>query len=236
MSKEDLLNKYFEQTLTDEEKIRFEQFLKEDMEFQEEFNFQKDVKLALTLNERSELKAKLKSHHSKKSSFKRQWKISIATAAAVVLCFGIYSIFNSNPSAEQLFSQYYETYPNTVLPIVRDASSDQNIKQQAFEAYENKNYQKAIELFSNIYTSEGDEYALFYKAMSMIESNHDLENAKTILKDTQWTIEFKEKSLWYLGMVYLKQQQTEQAKTTLQKLSALGDYRKVQVEDLIKKL
>lgn len=235
MNKEDLLNKYFEQTLTDKEKILFEQLLEEDADFQEEFNFQNDVKLAMTLNEREKLKAQLKTHHSNAVS-KWSWKYSIAMAAAVVLCFGLYSIFDSNPNPQQLFSQYYETYPNTISPIVRDANADSNLKQQAFEAYENKNFHKAENLFAELYATQGEEYALFYQIMSMMELNNDLDRAKSMLIETEWSEEFKEKSLWYLSMIHLKQNQKHKAKETLQQLNEIGDYRQKQVQELIKKL
>jgi len=52
MENEALLNKYFEQRLSEEEKVLFDSLLQNDSEFAKEVAYQKNVKKAITLNER----------------------------------------------------------------------------------------------------------------------------------------------------------------------------------------
>lgn len=235
MDKEYLLNGYFENSLTEDEKIAFQNLLESDATFLEEFNFRKNLKTAITRNNRSELKEKLKQHENKtnKPIFQLNWKY--AAAVVLILSFGTYFLVNDFQNQESLYAVYYETYPNTISPVVRAEPTDGTLEERAFQAYENKKYKEAVILFSELYDSIQKEYAVFYKAISLIEIDDDMQAIET-LKLTDWSEEYKAKSLWYLAMVYLKQDNKSQAKITLEELMNQGNYRQEEVKELLGKL
>src|SRR5690606_35887103 len=103
-------------------------------------------------------------------------------------------------------------------------------------AYENDEHEQAIELFSSIYETTHAEYALFYKAMSILEKGEATQQAIRILQNTEWSDDYKDKSLWYLALAYLKQDNKPKAKLVLEKLKNESDYRSQQVSELLGKL
>lgn len=237
MDKEHLITSYFENSQTEEERLLMEELLKSDAEFLEEFTFRKNLKLAFQRNQRIELKEKLRIHESQKQvkpTIQLNWKY--VAAAILILGFGTYFMMNSLQNSEDLYSQYYETYPNLVAPVVRGDNQDANLETKAFQAYENKEFKQAVALFSDLYKTNQKEYALFYQAMSYLEIEGQTQEAVSLLKNTDWSKEFKEKSLWYLALAQLKIQNTEEAKKSLQSLQDLGNYRQDQVKQLLDQL
>src|SRR5690606_29346091 len=103
--------------------------------------------------------------------------------------------------------------------------AEDSLETKAFQAYENKNMDKAIDLFSNIYKLNQSEYALFYKAMSILEKDEATQEAIRILQNTEWSDEYKDNSLWYLALAYLKQDNKAKAKLILEKLKNESNYR-----------
>ena len=87
----ELIDKYFENTLSNADKIAFENSLTTNQEFREEFEFQNKTQKAIHLNERNELKLTLKQIEANQS--KSDLKIIKKTiwpfvAAAMILILG----------------------------------------------------------------------------------------------------------------------------------------------------
>lgn len=215
MDNESLINSYFEGTLNPQEKVRFEQLMVTDASFAKEVAFQKQLKAAITLEERSNLKSTLKNLEKKpKSNSSRSW---LYIAAGLLVLIGIsFFFFNQNPTNEELYATYFEPYPNTVAPIVR-SSSQQDSKQNAFASYENGDYKNASKLFGELGSTTQEEYAFFYNAISLMMLNED-QDASRILESTSWSDEYRGKADWYLSLSYIKQNQNEKAKTLLQSI------------------
>lgn len=232
MKKNDYIEKYFEGTLTPEEAISFNKQLEEDVEFAASFEYEKNVKKALTLNERKALKQKLQSFEKPKKSFKWMY-----VAASTVILLGLFtwnSLFTTN--YDSLYSEYYQTYPNTVSPTVRGENTD-NIKTNAFYAYDSGDYRKAVDLFSEIYAKDGDDYAIFYKGLSYME----LEKYKEALdvfelhdynKENAFTPFFR----WYKALLYIKFKNKSEAITLLEKLAETDNPQKEAATRLLKEL
>ena len=81
------------------------------------------------------------------------------------------------------------------------SSSQNDFKDDAFSAYKSGNYEKASELFSTLSHQTEEKYALFYNAMSLMMTDQ-IEQATFILTDTEWSVEYNEKSDWYLALCY----------------------------------
>jgi FimV-like protein len=235
MDKEQLLERYFEHQLSEEEHKILQIYLDTDADFAEEFAFQKNVKQAITLNERAELKQKLQSFESAKSTKKWISKWSVAASIAVVLGAG-YWFMNQSPDSVELYDQYYQSYPNVVAPTVRGESTT-DLKSQAFYEYDSGNYQKSYELFSQLYANDKDDYALFYSSLSLIELDKPQEaialmNQFDTNKNNGFTPYFK----WYKALSYLKVGEKEKATELLQSLSESQNPQQEQAQKLLKEL
>ncbi len=231
MSNDELIQKYFEGRLSLTERTTFDALLS-DIEFAAEVRFQENLKKAITAQERKKLKVKLQSFESKKSTFPK-W---LAYAASILIIVGItYWIYILNPSNDKLYSQYFETYPNVVEPIIRNNDGETTIRLQAFEAYENGAYEKSAELFNGIVESSGDEPARFYLALSLMNLE-DLSEASEILSQTTWSPKFSDKALWYLALCQLKLGNIPESKSTLRIIAESGGYQSKEAAELLNKL
>jgi len=213
MSNIDLIEKYFENSLTPKEQITFNDLLQNDEEFKKEFIFHKDLKKVIAINRREELKQDLqqfeKDFQEKSSGNFLFNKWLIAASITLLLGLGIWFVSNTYfPSNEQLYVQNFEPYRNIVQPIVRGESS-KTIEYSAFVAYENKNYHKAINLFNSV-NNPNDNYIQFYKAMCLLSLNKSDDAIPVLLliamdnKQGSSSKNFTEMANWYLALAYLK--------------------------------
>lgn len=232
MDKEELLERYFERQLSVDEQKIFQNYLDSDASFAEEFSFQKNVKQAITLNERTELKQKLQSfEHSKKAkSSSLKWLVA---ASIVILLGGGFWFINQSPNTIDLYNEYYQSYPNVVAPTVRGENKT-DLKSMAFYEYDSRNYQKAYELFSNLYVTNKEDYALFYSSLSLIELDKPKEaialmDAFDLNKNNRFTPFFK----WYKSLSYLKIGEKEKAIELLQSLSENQNPQQAQARKLL---
>lgn len=219
MENDTLITKYFEQQLSEEEKLLFESLLQNDAEFAKEVAYQKNVKKAITLNEREALKQTLQSFESNKKQPKKTYQFW-AIAAVFLLFFGGLAWFQFiQDSPKKLYQEYYQSYPNVVAPVVR-GEGERNLKSDAFYEYDSGNYEKSLELFSKIYSEEAVDYALFYQAMSLMELNRYEE---AIILFDQFKLSdnnsFSPFVKWYKALSYLKLNQKEKAVPLLNELA-----------------
>ncbi len=234
MDNENLINGYFEGTLTPQEKLLFDDLLKGDSEFSEQVAFNEMTKAAITLEKRKELKAKLQKFEQESTPAKksRTW-LYIAASAVILLGISLFFI-DQDPSTNKLYAQYFEPYPNTVAPIVR-SDSQRDLKSDAFAAYESENYQKATKLFSQLVSEKNEEFAVFYNAMSLMKLNRIAE-ASELLENTDWSKTYNDKALWYLSLCKLKENKIPETKRLLQKLITEDGFKNKEAKSLISKL
>ncbi|TYB72494.1 hypothetical protein ES676_11025 [Bizionia saleffrena] len=240
MKKEELLNGYFSHSLTPNQEQLFESLLAEDAEFKAQFEFEKNLKLAIKETESERLKTKLKTLETeiktrKESDEKTQW-FNWKIAAAVLLFmsaswFGYDAFFGVN--TVELYATNYVTHPNTVFPITRSDTIN-SIERQAFVAYEAQDFDMALTNFNTIKNPE--EYILFYKAQTYLELG-DLEKAKGLLnKNTTEASSFIGESHWYLALIYLKQNDIVRAKKELKLVLRQQNYKRQEAKKLLNKL
>lgn len=239
MNKESLLTRYFEGTLTEEEKVLLSEKLQTDPDFKAEFEFQKNVKAAIKLEERKNLKAKLNALENNRKPQKTKgspvrW-ISIAASFLVFVSVG-YWLFMSQNSNDSLYKNYYETFPNVEAPVVRGSVSD-DIKSKAFYAYDSKQYEEALRLFSEIYEKDKDDYALFYKGLALMELEQFPEAVKVFEGyQTKPNSAFNSYVKWYLALSYLKTNETEKSKSLVNELIKSENPFQSQAKELLRDL
>lgn len=224
---------YFENSFSDESQQQFDFLLKTDPSFVEEIDFQKKVKKAITLNERSALKKKLQSFEP---TIAKSFKIWYAAASILlVFGFGFYYLQNAS-SSENLYDAYYQSYPNVVAPTVRSQNNEDE-KSTAFFEYDGGNYEKSLVLFSKIYKTENADYALFYRALSEMELQKTSDaiasfNQFDLSKNNAFTPFVK----WYLALAYIKENQKEKAIPLLKTLAETENPQEEMAQKLLKEL
>jgi len=220
MNNSDLIEKYFENSLTPKEQLVFNDLLQNDEAFKNEFIFEKDLKKVIAINQKENLKSTLQNfekkleNNSKIFFLPKKW----LAAASIILLIGLGFWFVKNtyfPSDEKIYAQNFEPYRNIIQPIVRGEKIN-TIEYKAFVAYENNECHKAINLFNSSTNSEAD-YIQFYKAMCYLSLNKTSNAINLLLPiataNTQENTNknFKEIANWYLGLAYLKNNEKQKA-------------------------
>lgn len=217
MDHEELIEKYFAKSLSNEEKSLFDQLMQSNDTFREQVVYEEEVQRAITLNERQALKKKLQSFEIKKP--KRNYTIWYAAASfAVMLGIGFWT-FSNDVDTNAVYEEYYQSYPNVVAPTVRGENST-DIKSEAFYSYDSGDYTKALTLFSKLYDTEKEDYSLFYKSMSLMELKRFDEALSSFEQfDLQKNNGFTPYVKWYKALTLIKLEQEEKALVLLQELA-----------------
>ncbi|HYJ62524.1 MAG TPA: hypothetical protein VEV62_02185 [Parafilimonas sp.] len=148
------IDSYFQQTMNEDERKVFEKKCEEDEAFAQEVAFYIMTRDSLReeLLQQKQAAWRVKSIiddlpfiPTLKKSFANRW-ITYAAAACLVLAVSVY-FFETNPSPKKLAENYIKTnYSN--LSLTMDASRDS--LQLGIDAYNNKQYDKALRLFKSI--------------------------------------------------------------------------------------
>lgn len=160
---------------------------------------------------------------------------------AAVLILGIiswaaWSHFNLN--SQELFTEYFSSYPNDFVRIER-SSSDTNPLQSAFIAYQDKDYDSAIQQFDRLLNSSNSDNILFFKAVSLLskgETEFAINIFRNLKEKEDW--QYSEAVRWYLALGYLKLEQITIAKDLLEQIanSENGHFNQSSAKEILQKL
>jgi tetratricopeptide (TPR) repeat protein len=230
-----LINKFFKNSLTDKEKIFFNDLMEKDTAFHKAFEEHKSMQRAFEINEAERLKDKLKSIETEKvkplnSSRQKRWVYSIAASVLVIVGLSVFlNYFNIT-----LYDEYFEPYPNVYQPVVRGTAEE---GAKAFMYYENQDYTNAQKAFENLLKEENNPNIRFYYALSFLNENNvkraneELETLKDI------NFEFQAEVIWYQSLSLIKLNKFKEAKILLQTLKTKGySFNSDKVDTLIENL
>jgi hypothetical protein len=192
-----LIDNYFQQKLTDAERVDFENKLKTDQEFAQTVAFYSHTK---AIERDHILKERHKEWTSQKpgKSINFTPKFAIGLAASILLLAGIwfFEIGNKKDSLE-LATNYIQTDLAT-LPLKMDATEDS--LELGKKLYNNKNYKEAFELFNTINKPEAKEY----QGLSALQSGDYLRATALFEQQAQNQELLNNKGKFYLALTYLK--------------------------------
>jgi len=165
---------------------------------------------------------------------RKYWIISInvALVAIFMICYLVRNLHDKN-----LFTRYYEPYPN-VADFIERGESPSGVQTEALQLYEQGHYQEALERFERYFQSLPTESdILFYAGISCIETNQ-LEKAEIYLQQAarQPSNVFAAQAQWYLALIHLKKNNRRQARQQLQVLTRYTDIYKHKANQLLKEL
>ena len=241
MDKETLINGYFENSLSQDQLMEFEQLLKSDSEFASEVDFQKELRRSLKKNERQEIKQmfgelRTEIEDTEAKVFKlRPW---LAAASIAVLVFlGTWFFFFNSPeiNTDQLYAANFAPYDNVVHPIER-GNQLEDLKTRAFTAYENMEYPKALELFGALHKKQNDSYVDFYSAMVLMQLNKQEEAIPLLEGYIVKEGDLVDRASWYLALAYLKSGEIVKSRAQLRLLVKKNGFKAEAAENLLDKL
>jgi len=217
MNKETLIEKYLLDDLNKEEQSLLNKWVEEDPEFREEL----EARSILFASQRADWKKEMievKNQHAAKSSkagnsFLRYLLIGfIIGALATLLWFMLKPNQPTNTNA-MVKKHLEEPY---VGPAIAMGPSESNIWEEAKNAYNQSDFESAIEEINKIENEENPEYK-FYSALSHLYMDKpDASKAMLKLKYlTENENAFTEESHWFLALAYLKLKEDKLAKQTL---------------------
>lgn len=230
------ITRYLEGMMTSEEMSSFEDQLLSDTELKKEFDLYKAIDnhyqgisdpISQTVDtstletyfksdEAKSIKDSLervgKMYNSNKQSFKFPRMIA-ASVIGLMICISGYFLLKK----DNLYNEYYSS---SDLPSLVSRGSDNTILEQTVVAFNNKEYDKVIDL-SNDYTANNtivNVNVYVYRGLAYSELG-DISNAiqefnKLITSDSIDS----SKGLWFMAMTYLKNDNQEQAKQVLKKV------------------
>jgi tetratricopeptide (TPR) repeat protein len=225
MDKDELLEKYFSNSLGIDEKQQLGDVLANDAVFAARFEDEKKIQAAIYLHHKQHIKQQLQTFEQKEIPVKKILTTRFLVAAASVLIIGsiVAFYFYTKPNYQQLYAAYYTTMPNTIAPIVRggDTTAKNDTLYQAFYAYEQGNFASAVTAFNKLQQYPAyKEAAFFYKAICLMElQQYPL--AIEVFKQTKPSINynFTEAAQWYTALCYLQLHEVATTKQLLQNLA-----------------
>ena len=227
-----LFDQYLQSEMTAAEKTDFEKQLAEDSEFAAEFETFKAVELQLQNKfgfetEREAFKENLdqiaEKHFNKekpKVVLMRPWYL--AAAASVVLLFGLFFFdYNQNPS----FHDY--NHPGQAHFTER-STTDMHLL-QAEKAFNSRKFKEAILFFEMALKDNKTPEVQYYYGVSLLQIS-EYQKAEVVFNELKASTPiYKDKALWNLALMKLKQKDYKGCKQILQTISQdYEDYDEVQ--------
>lgn len=218
MNKEDLLQKYFKNTLSQKEEEHFKSLLETDADFKATYEEYNNFNLAFKSHEADTLKSFLKSLDGTNKIRRLKWyqntKFIYLAAAVLVLALCIPFLVKSD--INDLYNDYFQVYPNVEQPIVRGAEETEI--NSAFKAYEANKYSLAIDAFRNLLEEDNNPNYRFYYAMSFLNNNQTELALKELSQLENINFDYQYEVLWYTALIHLKNNETNEAVAKLNEL------------------
>jgi tetratricopeptide (TPR) repeat protein len=232
MMDKQLINKiemYLDGELNHQESHSFQKSLLEDPELAKEFKLRNEVNQAILDEDIADLRRLLDRIHKKHTSEKHNPVYRIyskhkalfsgiaATLLALIIFGGILIFSEKKISNENLFNNYYSSDDAVIISRSSANSGNELVIKDALLAYQEKNYQKTIQLLSDF---NQNSLANYYLGLAYLETG-ETENAIGIFKQLIENNDnlFVEQSEWYLGLCYLKTNQMDKAKDVFENIA-----------------
>lgn len=226
--KELLIEAYFTGTLTTSQQRQLEWLLQNDAAFSEAFNFEKEVRDTITYNERQKIKERFRTLDKQAvKPVQKQVRWWYAAASILILIGAAWFFLDKQPemTAEKLYAQYMEPYPNMVTPMVRGDIPADTVMSEALMLYDKRAYSESAVLLQQVYDEHPNDQTAFYLAICQLMVQKPKE-AIALLEARDW----KDSSYfstavinWYLGLAYLQLGDEKQALPRFKRVAESDD-------------
>jgi len=239
-----LIVKYIDQTLDNEERILFETNLQISESFRIELERTEVLKAGLKAVEKAEEIEQIRKAFDEfdtesdnrivmKPTNKRFISLGLAASFSLIACFIYFVWLKPNTiNSGDIYQTYYQTFPAD-----SETRSGKSIA-QAMNLYEAEKYEEAIPFLREKLKDSDNQMLPVYLANAYLQIDQ-AENALKVLKARTDTLAGNSYSLqyyrWYLGLSYLKIEKTEKALVVFRELAKeKGIYQEKSIEILDK--
>lgn len=238
-----LLEDYIDGALSSKEAQDMRTKMEIDPEMADEIALRSEVNEALKDKNFFELKDLVKNNLDTKSSgsnlifqkdMLKTWHLAAASFALILVVGGLWYILSNKPySTERLVSKYYKPAHPILQVRSVELNSDDALK-EAFSFYQQNDFINALKYFT---TLDNQITAKFYSGVCYIE----LEQYERAITSFEFVINdkdnlFVEQAEWYLGLIYLMNNQKTLAIDQFKKISGSESYYSNQAQEILKYL
>lgn len=234
----ELIERYFDNALTGEEAHGLKDRLVTDPEFKKLFNREKTLVSAIRLEgARGDLDflKGIEASMSKKDTG-RSFKPWYYLAAA---CITVFALLVWMPWKTQeprtLYAEYFEPHANIFEPTLRGETST-GPRARAFQAYEQKDYARAAELFTTLLQDNRDAGMLMLLGNANLmlgETAKAKENFRSLIDESD---DLDTAGKWYLSLSHLRDGETDVAANLLREIDSSQSPYAQKARDLLRDL
>jgi len=240
-----LIERYFDNQLSDEELKLFQRRLGEDADFAKAFQLEKDLMEGIEVMGNKNLKNELDQIYQEEiiskastsappASEKRNnnpRRLWLASAAAIALLL-VFWWLNRTPSAENLYVEYFQPeFDFSVKSGDNSLLSNSLLSNEVQTLLRNRNYKSAIPKLNELIriSPENNEYQLAL-GLALIEEGQ-FEEGISMLKALEENKFYKTNANWYIALAYLKKNDVSMSHQLLS--ASLGQYEHSKAKKLI---
>lgn len=235
MNDNNIIEKYLDGQLDGKELEDFKSQLSSDKGLQQELNLRKEINESIEDDEVYYLRQKLDLLIPRVLNKKPLYlKVAGSIAAALLLAFLLVNI-NNEINPVEIYTSYYAPYDIDIN--TRSAENEKLGLDFAFKLYAEGEYLASYELLNNYNEQTFDNtMAIYYQSLCAMEIDKpEVAEAgfKKILEGDEYAYSLHAK--WYLSMLYLKHENTEEAEVYLRDLASEKSFYSERATKLLKK-
>ena len=202
---------YLLDSMTTEERSRFETQLAADPSLQKELELQRQLLAIVSVES---FNAAPKSAPTQTANITSISKWYWAAAAVLIFISGFWFFQNQTATPQKLANQYFS--PDPGLPVTMSSSSQYQFY-DGMVSYKEADYEKAIAIWKSIATTNRQSDTLqYFIGVAYLNRDHYNDALQQLLPLAEGNGNWKEKARWYLSLTYLKLNQPQKAQKWLQ--------------------
>jgi tetratricopeptide (TPR) repeat protein len=232
----EFIEKYIDGELEENEILKFKELLSTDHDIKQNYKLSMGINNSILEEDVMALRETMDYMYNEELVVKRSPSVfankrfyyAAASVALLIATGGLIQRISSPDMANgEVFEKYYAPYEITVTHRSGNTEVDRLLL-NAFEKYEEKNFEQALVLFEEVLETRNNDMALnLYSGISYMEEEK-YQKAKTsfdnIISDKDNL--FIEQAKWYLGMCYLKTENTDKAEDVFNEIVKEESYYK----------
>lgn len=207
------IERYYNDSITSDERVVFEKKLQNDPEFKTQVE---DIKTLLLGIETQALKEQLNDFHKNIKKIEKNTRVGFLTfrkfaaAAAIIITLGGFWFFNK-PTNEKLYAKYFK--PDPGLPTTMSSTEEFKFY-DAMVNYKRGDYKLAIEKWETLLSHKPQNDTLnYFVGVAYLADKNEKTSIPYLEKTVQQTNSvFKNEAFYYLGLAYLKVDNIQLAK------------------------
>ncbi|WP_421763106.1 hypothetical protein [Ekhidna sp.] len=206
------IRKYIQNQLSAEDKSNFEKKLDAEKGLRDEVEKERLIMKGIAFSERERLKSVLQRGEQTRSKY---W---YAVAALIPLLIISYLFIYDSPNANSIYTNFYEPYGVYEFGEVRGESLENNLEEEAFEAYKQGEYQEAYEKIKELQNASDRIGYDLYAGICLMELER-FEEALNMFDQIPESSKYIDIGTWYQALVLIKLERIGEASELLGELS-----------------